>query len=91
MRIIVSMKFAEFCLNPYRCTHSTGNSIQVLRNVHTHISNRRFINCTLPSDNRKNTKKVAIQMASIAKMYIFTAFGRARTPYAAVGRKDERR
>ena len=37
-----------------------------------------------------NTEKVAIWMASIAKMCIFTAFGCARTPYAAVGRKEPR-
>ena len=36
MRIIVSMKSAEFCPNLYHCTHSNGNSIQTLRNVHTH-------------------------------------------------------
>ena len=37
MRITVSMKSAEFCPNPYHCTHSTGNSIQTLRNVHTYL------------------------------------------------------
>lgn len=37
MRITVSMKSAEFCPNPYYCTHSNGNSIQTLRNVHTHL------------------------------------------------------
>ena len=37
MRIIVSMKFAKLCSNLYHCTHSNGNSIQVLRNVHTHL------------------------------------------------------
>ena len=26
----------EFCMNSYHCTHSNGNSIQTLRNVHTH-------------------------------------------------------
>ena len=36
MCITVSMESAEFCPNPYRCTHSNGNSIQTLRNVHTH-------------------------------------------------------
>ena len=36
MCIIVSMKSAEFCTNPYHCTYSNGNSIQTLRNVHTH-------------------------------------------------------
>ena len=36
MRITVSMKSAEFCPNPYHCTYSNGNTIQTLRNVHTH-------------------------------------------------------
>lgn len=36
MRIAVSMKSAEFCPNPYHRTHSNGNPIQTLRNVHTH-------------------------------------------------------
>ena len=36
-RITVSMKSAELCPNPYLCTHSNGNSIQTLRNVHTHL------------------------------------------------------
>ena len=37
MCIFVSMKSAEFCPNPYHCTHSKGNSFQTLRNVHTHL------------------------------------------------------
>ena len=36
MCITVSMKSVEFCMNSYHCTHSNGNSIQTLRNVHTH-------------------------------------------------------
>ena len=36
MRITVSMKSAKFCPNPYHCTYSNGNTIQTLRNVHTH-------------------------------------------------------
>ena len=36
MRTTVCMKFAEFYPNLYHCTHSNGNSIQTLRNVHTH-------------------------------------------------------
>ena len=57
--------------------------------THT-LGDRHFLKGALPLNNHKSTKKVAIQMASIAKMYIFTAFGCARTPYAAVGRKKER-
>ena len=58
--------------------------------MYTHIPKRRFIKDALPSDNRKSMKKVAIWVASIAKMYIFTAFGCSRTPYAAVRRKEPR-
>ena len=90
MCITVSMKSAKFCPNPYYCTHSNGNPIQTLRNIHT-LGDRHFLKGALPLNNHKSTKKVAIQMASIAKMYIFTVFGCTRTPYAAVGRKDKRR
>ncbi len=84
MRITVSMKSAEFCPNPYRCTHSNGNPIQTLRNVHT-SGDRHFLKGALPLNNHKSTKKVAIQMASIAKMYIFTAFGCARPHMPPLG------
>ena len=87
MRITVSMKSAEFCPNPYHCTHSNGNSVK----SYTHIAGKR--NSTENSSIllNKRSEKVAIWIASIAKMYIFTAFGCTRTPYAAVGRKKERR
>ena len=67
----------QFNSDATQCTHTLGD--------------RHFLKAALPLNNHKSTKKVAIQMASIAKMYIFTAFGCARTPYAAVGRKEKRR
>ena len=56
----------------------------------THTSPKGASSRALFHRETVKTQNVAIQMASIAKMYIFTAFGRARTPYAAVGRKDKR-
>ena len=92
-------------LNAYHCKYEISGTLpesvslytfkwEFSQNPHalyTHIAGNQNLTVShlIFSDNR--SEKVAIYMASIAKMYIFTAFGCARTPYAAVGRKKKRR
>ena len=66
MLITVSMKSAEFCPNPYRCTHSLAIQFRHYA-MYTHISKRRFIKGALLSANRKNTKKLRFRWQASQK------------------------
>ena len=95
----------EICLDAYHCKYEIGGILpesvslytfkwEFSRNPHAlyaHIAGKQDFTVIPLILLDKRSEKVAIQMASIAKMYIFTAFGCARPPYAAVGRKKERR
>ena len=95
----------EISHNAYHCKYEIGRILpepvslytfkwefsRSLHALYAHIAGKQdFIVISLILLD-KRSEKVAIWMASIAKMYIFTAFGCARTPYAAVGRKKEQR
>ena len=56
MCITVSMESAEFCPNPYRCTHSLAIQFRHYA-MYTHIPKRCFIKSTLSSCNRKQHGK----------------------------------
>ena len=71
--------------------------VEAPHTVHATANETGALPATLPKVLRPTIFTIAdikgwnFNRASIAKMYIFTAFGCARTPYAAVGRKKERR